>query len=329
MGMQTQTIESLLQEDVQAAWTTLRDELKELMCEPITGSIVEEIIRREKRCEPLELALSGAAWSLWTDYYDSVPLASQRLIDWWQAGHGGKAVFILDGLSLREVPVLLEQAKERGFAVNEFEVLGSELPAETNAFARALGFSHRGSLDNNGAGGSHKMAGAFTLTNELPWSDVKQSIPAEQKLFVWHQWPDKRIHDLSDQGDGIRRLLPEVVEQLASDDFWGLVEKLATGREVVITSDHGYANTGGFRDADNDEKAFFKENFGGYRYKQTELTNQEWLPPLALTLDCPTGRFSMALGRTKWAVQGGNRTLSHGGLTLMETLVPFVRLNKN
>ena len=101
--------------------------------------------------------------------------------------------------------------------------------------------------------------------------------------------------------------------------------KLANGREVIITSDHGYANVGGFRDADADEKAFFKQNFGGYRYKQAELSSQEWLPPLALTLDCPSGRYSMALGRTKWAVQGGNRTLSHGGLTLFETMVPFAR----
>jgi hypothetical protein len=52
------------------------------------------------------------------------------------------------------------------------------------------------------------------------------------------------------------------------------------------------------------------------------------LPPLALTLDCPTGRWSMAVGRTKWAVAGGNKTLSHGGLTLLETFVPFITLSK-
>lgn len=327
--MQTETFETILLDDTQAAWNAIRAALKEAMCEPIAGAVADEIFRREKRSESFELALSGAAWSLWKDYYDSVPLASQRLIDWWEAGHGGKAVLVLDGLSLREVPVLLEQAQQRGFSLGEFEVLGSELPAETNAFARALGLSHRGALDNNGAGGAHKMTGAYTLTNDLPWVDVMNSVPSKTKIFAWHEWPDNKVHDFSEQGKGIRDLLPEVVAQLSSDEFWALVEKLAKGREVVITSDHGYANTGAFRDADADEKAFFKENFGGNRYKKTELTSTEWLPPLALTLDCPTGRFSMALGRTKWAVSGGNRTLSHGGLTLLETLVPFIRLTKN
>lgn len=329
MGMTTESFEALLQHDAKSAWEVIRNELKKSSCEPITGAIVEEIVRREKRCEPMELAVSGSAWTLWEAYYDSVPLASQRLIDWWHSGHGGKAALVLDGLSLREVPILIEQAAKRGFTIAESDVLGSELPAETNAFARALGFSHRGALDNNGAGGAHKMTGASTLSNKLPWSDVTQSIPAEPKIFLWHQWPDHRIHDLSDQGEGIRRLLPEIYEHLTSDDFWVMVEKLSKGREVVITSDHGYANTGAFRDADSDEKAFFKENFGGYRYKEIELNTKEWLPPLALTINCPTGRYSMALGRTKWAVQGGNRTLSHGGLTLFETFVPYLRLTKN
>ena len=329
MGIKTKIIKGILQENPQSAWESIRSELKQVFEEPISGGLVEQIIRREKRCEPMELAVSGAAWSLWESFYDSVPLASQRLIEWWHGGHGGKAALLLDGLSLRELPILLEQAEQRGFTIAESEALGSELPAETNAFAKALGFSHRGALDNDGAGGAHKMTDAWTLSNNLPWSDVAQTVPADPKVFLWHQWPDHRLHDLSGQGDGIRRLLPEIEEQLTSDDFWTMLEKLSNGREIVITSDHGYANTGAFRDADSDEKAFFRENFGGYRYKEIELSTTEWLPPLALTLDCPTGRYSMALGRTKWAVQGGNRTLSHGGLTLLETFVPFVRLTKN
>ena len=327
MALPTATLDALLMGASNEAWDAIRADLKEICCAPIAGNPVEEIVRREKQCEPLELALSGGSWSLWNSFFDDIPAASQQLIDWWSSGHGGKAVLILDGLSIRELPILLAEAEARGFNINESELLGSELPAETNAFAKALGFSHRGSLDNNGAGGSHRLSGAYTVSNDLPWKDVAESIPAESKIVAWHEWPDNRVHDYSDQGEGIRKLLPELVDQLRSDDFWALATKLCQGRELVITSDHGYANTGAFRDADAEEKAFFKDNFGGYRYKQTELSSQEWLPPLALTLDCPTGRYSLALGRTKWAVQGGNRTLSHGGLSLFETFVPYLRLN--
>lgn len=329
MALPTTTLDGLLMGTSKNAWDAIRNELKENCCTPMGGNLIDEMIRREKQCEPLELALSGGSWGLWKTFFEDVPAASQHLVDWWGSGHGGKAALILDGLSIRELPILLAESEARGFTINESDILGSELPAETNAFAKALGFSHRGSLDNNGAGGSHKLSGAYTLSNDLPWQDLADSIPAESKMVVWHEWPDNRVHDYSDQGEGIRKLLPEVVEQLKSDDFWALTAKLCQGRELVITSDHGYANTGAFRDANADEKAFFKENFGGYRYKQTELSSHEWLPPLALTLDCLTGRYSLALGRTKWAVQGGNRTLSHGGLSLFETFVPYIRLNKN
>ncbi len=329
MALSSTTLDSLLMASSRDAWKAIRDELKRLCCEPLSGNFVDEIVRREKQCEPLELALSGGSWTLWNTFLQDVPLGSGQLLDWWNSGHGGKAVLILDGLSVRELPILIAEAAARGFGVSGCEVVGSELPAETNAFAKALGFSHRGALDNDGAGGAHQLTGAYTLTNDLPWKDLAEAIPSEPRIVVWHEWPDNRVHDFSDQGEGIRKLLPEVVQQLASEDFWILVAKLCQGRELVITSDHGYANTGAFRDADAEEKAFFRDNFGGYRYKQTELTSQEWLPPLALTLDCPTGRYSLALGRSKWAVQGGNRTLSHGGLSLFETFVPFIRLHKN
>jgi hypothetical protein len=329
MALSNSTAQRLLTEDASVAWATIRSELQARFFAPFgDGNAVEELIRREKTIDPLELLLGGAAWTLWEDFSSQVPRGSARLLDWWQGGHDGKAVLVLDGLSTREVPVLMAEATKRGFFVGTPELCGSELPAETNAYAKALGFSHRGALDNNGAGGAHKVTGAFTLTNQLPWADLAKSIPHDPRLFVWHEWPDFRVHDLAGHGKGIRELLPEVVQQLRSDDFWALVANLATGREVLITSDHGYADTGSFRDAEADEKTYLRGNFGANRYGQGDLTSREWLPPLALTLDCPTGRWSMALGRTKWAVAGGNKTLSHGGLTLLETFVPFLTLSK-
>jgi hypothetical protein len=329
MSLPHATAHRLLTEDASTAWATIRTELQTQFFSPLgNGNAVEEMIRREKAIEPLELLLGGAAWTLWEEFAQQVPRGSARLLDWWHAGHGGKAVLVLDGLSAREVPVLVAEATKRGFFVGAPELCGSELPAETNGYAKALGFSHRGALDNNGAGGAHQVTGAHTLTNQLPWADLAQSIPPEPRLFVWHEWPDHRVHDLAGHGKGIRELLPEIVQQLRSDDFWALVAKLATGREVLITSDHGYADAGSFRDAEPDEKNHLRDNFGANRYGQGDLTSREWLPPLAITLDCPTGRWSMALGRTKWAVAGGNKTLSHGGLTLLETFVPFLTLSK-
>jgi hypothetical protein len=329
MSLPMATTHRLLYEDASSAWETIRSELQTRFFAPLRdGNAVEEVIRREKAIEPLELLLSGAAWTLWEEFAQHVPRGSTQLLDWWRTGHGGKAVLLLDGLSAREMPVLVAEAEKRGFLRGAAELYGSELPAETTAYAKALGFSHRGSLDNDGAGRAHKVTGAHTLTNQLPWADLEKSIPHEPRLFVWHEWPDGRVHDLAGHGKGIRELLPELVQQLRSDDFWRLVATLATGREVLITSDHGYADAGSFRDAEPDEKNYLRDNFGAIRYCEGDLTSREWLPPLALTLNCPTGLWSMAVGRTKWAVAGGNKTLSHGGLTLLEAFVPFLTLSK-
>jgi len=52
-----------------------------------------------------------------------------------------------------------------------------------------------------------------------------------------------------------------------------------------------------------------------------------WLPPLALTMDNGSGTFTAVLGRRKWQVPGGFPTLSHGGLTLMEAIVPWMEIS--
>ena len=60
---------------------------------------------------------------------------------WWAEPFSAKAVLILDGLSLRELPWLLQGAQERGFTTHEVAACASELPGETDEFARALGFA--------------------------------------------------------------------------------------------------------------------------------------------------------------------------------------------
>src|SRR5438093_2704843 len=53
----------------------------------------------------------------------------------------------------------------------EVSANGSELPGETNEFARALGFAGRSKLQNNGGGFAHKLQPAQTETVDLPWKD--------------------------------------------------------------------------------------------------------------------------------------------------------------
>ena len=53
-----------------------------------------------------------------------------------------------------------------------------------------------------------------------------------------------------------------------------------------------------------------------------------FVPPVALQINSPHGAHLLALGRWKWRSQGGYPTLTHGGLSLLEVLSPFVELTK-
>src|SRR5690606_25471606 len=75
----------------------------------------------------------------------------------------------------------------------------------------------------------------------------------------------------------------------SSDDFWAFVERLATGRRLVITSDHGYAATGYFPDADGEVAAHLKQTFSSGRSKAGNGDAGPFVPPVALQIDSPHG----------------------------------------
>ncbi len=288
-----------------------------------------EITRRDRAIAPADLFIATAGWDLWSCYYGSVLRTAERLADWWSINPPGRAVLVLDALSLREAPWLLHGAVARGYTVHAAEPTGAELPADTNSFAKALGVGQRSTLENNGASGSHKLQGARTDSVDLPWQECVDLIDASTDWVLWHHWPDDRIHKLGSPGHGLSVLAREVAGQLTSDDFWSLVERLTTGRRLVITSDHGYAATGLFPDtADKKQAQYLKSRFKSGRSAPAENSPSDWVPPIDVVLDTPHGRYAFALGRRKWKSQGGYPTLAHGGLSLLEVAVPFIELSR-
>ena len=328
------------------AWRALLGFVWEL-CSPELSGDAAEVTRRDRAAAPADLFLATAGWDLWTDYYASVPRTAERLAAWWAATAPGRAVLILDALSLREAPWLLHGAAQRGYAVHAAAVTGAELPADTGPFARALGFGQRSALENDGAGGAHRLPGARTDSVDLPWRDCVGLIDAAPDWVLWHHWPDDRIHRLSVPGRGLEALAGETAERLAGDGFWALVERLTTGRRLVVTGDHGYAATGLFPDAaDREQTRYLRARFKSGRSAPStpEGATPEgatpdgaaadgaapgaWAPPLDAVLETPHGRHAFVLGRRKWRSRGGYPTLAHGGLSLLEVAVPFIELSR-
>lgn len=323
-------LESIAIKPPEQAWTDIADHLWQIFSAPIRPAVADaEVVKRDRSITELENALSGSCWDLWNDFETSFPKTSDCIVEFWNRIHGGKAVLILDGVSLRESPWLLQQATERGYTIHHAGARATELPCETTPFAKALGFSQRSSLENNGAGAAHKLTGAKTESSNLNWIDCIGQVSNHESFVFWHHFLDDRIHGLSDFGDGIHKLAKEAHEHLTSDDFWSFVERLATGRRLIITSDHGYAACGLYPDlTDKDQVEYMKKLFKSGRTAKCDGQIGPWLPPIDLSLETANGKHRYVLGRRKWKSPGGYPLLHHGGLSLLEVFVPFIELSR-
>ena len=328
MTLDAGVLESLTRGTPEEAWRVIIDKAVEIASKPLAaGNAPSEVTKRDREIGALDHFLSSSGWDLWHAFGDTVERTSDRLMRWWAEPYSAKAVLVLDGLSLRELPWLLQGAKERGFTLHEVTANASELPGETNEFARALGFGSRSQLQNNGGGLAHRLQPAQTECVDYAWKDCEGLINTAPNWVFWHHWPDSKLHDGSGAGQGLDTLTRDIAEQLGSDDFWAFVERLATGRRLVITSDHGYAATGYFPDAESDVGQFLQKTFASGRSKSGTGDPGPFVPPVALQINSPHGAHLLAVGRWKWKSQGGYPTLTHGGLSLLEVLSPFVELS--
>ncbi len=333
MALDAELLQKITSGTSAEAWELIVGRVMEITSKPLaTGNAAGEVTRRDREVGWLDHFLATSSWDLWHAFADpevsGIQRTSDRLASWWEQPYSAKAVLILDGLSLRELPWLLQGAKERGFTLHEVSATASELPGETNEFAKALGFGSRSQLQNNGGGLTHRLAPCQTESIDLPWQDCAGLVNSAPNWVFWHHWPDSKVHDGSGAGQGLEVLTRDAAEQLTSDDFWALVEKLANGRRLVITSDHGYAATGYFSDAEGDVAAYLKKTFAGGRSTAGTADAGHFSPPVSLQIENQHGPHLMALGRLKWKNQGGYPTLTHGGLSLLEVLSPFVELTK-
>ena len=275
--------------------------------------------------------LANSAWNLWDEFLHHAPLAINELKKFWVAPKAsGRAILILDGLSLRELPIIVNAAKERGIVPVRVEARGSQLPTETDRFAEALGVSSRSKLRNNQAPATFLFGGQDTYSTvlESPFADCFGEVTSHPHLFYWHTWPDEPlIHGNAQKDDALSLLTTQTKRQLAGEDFWAFIDRLRQGRSLVITADHGYAHSHSFSDEVQDSETIqlLRNTFGAKR-NSVESPNAPWprhhLPPLVAKF---SGRLAV-IGQRKWSVQGGFPHLCHGGLSLLEAAVPYIEL---
>jgi hypothetical protein len=275
--------------------------------------------------------LAEAAWDLWDEYRQQAPSVIEELKRFWgQTSPFGTAVLILDGLSLRELPLILRAAADRGIAVLQSDVWGTEVPPETDSFAAALGLPSRSKLKHNHAPGTFIFAGSDVHTDvlDMAFEDCVTVVPSKPRLFLWNTWPDEAlIHLHAGKTDGPQIVAEQTRKELNSDGFWNFIDRMRQGRRLVITGDHGYAVSKLFSGEFTDEARIklFKDRFGAQRSaadSATEPWPRQHFPPLVSR----QGEMLVVMGQRKWKVSSGFPYLSHGGLTLLEVAVPLIEL---
>jgi len=309
-----------------AIFARLRDFALALASSPIGNGWAESLHRETIVPDRL---LAESAWDLWQDFARRAPTVVDELKKFWvQTAVSGTAVLVLDGLSLRELPLIVQAGQSRGLSPVRVEVRGSEVPSETDRFAAALGLPGRSKLYNNLPPGTFAFAGPDVYTDVLdaPFADCLASIPTSPRLFIWHKWPDEPlIHLHDDKKDGPAVVAAQTKAELGSDGFWALVDRMRQGRKLLITGDHGYATSSDFSNEEKNEDTIklLRTHFGASRCVE-EIPQSPWprqhLPPLVVRND----GWLVVMGQRKWAVQGGFPHLCHRGLSLLEASVPVI-----
>lgn len=299
------------------AWKVIFDKLLELSKNnPSPVTLHNETVIPDR-------LLSEAAWELWEAFPGCANRTTAKLYDFCKGIQPiGRAVLIIDALSLRELSLLLGGAETRDIKISFISVTGSECPSTTDQFAKSLKLPGRSSLENNAKPGTFDLfeGECYTDVTGIPFEDC--AVPPVSNVLIWHKWLDDLIH--------LHNKLPDQVFKSAStvfqgDGFWTFIDKLRRGRNVVITSDHGYAVSKLFSSevTDKDAIAILRKSFGASRHKAArESWRRQFLPPLVLNHN----NHHVVMGQRKWKVKSGFPHICHGGLSLLEVAVPYLEL---
>jgi hypothetical protein len=278
----------------------------------------------EKTVNELEEVVAAAAGRIYDELLQPPP--PQRDLRAFLASGTPSAAVVFDGLSLREVPLVKRLAAESGLRTVEEGWSLAAAPSETVDFIAArLGV---------GAIGPSQLPACRALRDQgiaasyLDQVNQRRALDrAAQAVLVWSAFPDYRYKERDAR-------FPELFENLhnmlttAWQNSVQVIVQDAPGRRLLITSDHGYVFFGsGCSFAwDNAETAPLAAYFGGERSARLD---EKPNPPQHRGLAVLPGRgVAMIRGRvqTHPRGEGARKLYKHGGLSLMEMLVPWLVL---
>jgi len=221
-------------------------------------------------------------------------------------------LIIMDGFSIREGNLMEKILKEKGFKISNHKYTFSCFPSVTEEFCRRV-FN---------ASNASAIKGDFRYERVL-YGKVPFNSLSEEKTVIWINYPDYLLHHAG------KILSPEESFERTSKTLLEVLERFETDK-VTITSDHGYIFLNRVWPVSPADARFLRSIFKAERFvsvSDVENAKAEQLrkvpKELSWVLEC-NSRF-LIKGRYAYPT-GGGRIVTHGGVSLMESMVPSIEV---
>lgn len=232
------------------------------------------------------------------------------------------AIVILDGSSIREIPVFENLAKDTGYEIIESKYSYAALPSESEYF-----------IDQRLIPGKKLAPSQLPVRAELSRNDIKcyyydsptRTFPLtnEKNLLLWSHFPDGAYKDIGARFSSHFAEMSNLFETV----WKNIILSIPNDYKIIITSDHGYIFFGqGLESTYHTNVTSILDNCRYKIFSESEQLPQE-MDEIQII---PSQRVGILRGRIKNRIQGpsGNKAYRHGGMSLMEMLTPWLVIKK-
>jgi hypothetical protein len=232
------------------------------------------------------------------------------------------ALVILDGLSLRELPVLSKLAKDTNYKTIDRGYRYSALPSDSESFIyqKIIGKRISPSQLENRKEFSTINVRTFYYDTPVRCFDLK---PGGSSFLLWSSFPDGTYMNFEARTS---LHFETLVKQF--DVVWkNIILAIPKDYQIIITSDHGYIylNTG-YESNEKGEASlrFLEQNRSRFFEPESNIPDKS---DLQIISDM---NLAMIRGRIKNRPKGSasNKVFRHGGLSLMEVITPYLVFEK-
>lgn len=286
-------------------------------------SPVEFLGGGEEKVNRFELLVASATDRIYGELL-STPDPSRNLLS--ALSDPNTAVVIFDGLSIREVPMILALADKSGLSVSSIGTSQSAIPSETMDFIeRELLCGHIAPSQLQ-TRKEIKEKGIVVIYS----GDITQPLSGEYEkspLLVWSSFPDVTYKDSGARFESHF----ENIHALFETAWMNIVQAIKRKRRIIITSDHGYIFFGTGMDFPRSlsEMKGLNAYFGNDR--NVSLKEKPETPVSDDILIVQSQKVAMVKGRvrTRSTGEAASKLYRHGGLSLMEMITPWIELKVN